>query len=77
MYAAYILSKKDSVPIFVPLCEEKQLQKLFDSAGTTATTMVSKFYRGTEVKNKNAAGALGTELYQTHLATIRALFEKR
>lgn len=64
VYAAYILSKNDSIPIFVPLCEEKQLQKIFDSAGTTATAMVSKFYRGLEVKNKNTAGALGTELYK-------------
>lgn len=64
MYAAYILNKKDSVPVFISLCEEKQLQKLFDSAGTTATAMVSKFYRGIELKNKNAAGALGTELYK-------------
>ncbi|HQW43826.1 MAG TPA: CHAT domain-containing protein [Chitinophagaceae bacterium] len=63
-YAAYILTTKDSAPVFVPLCEEKQLQKLFDSAGTTVTAMVSKFYRGLEVKNKNTAGALGTELYK-------------
>ncbi len=64
MYAAYVLNKNDSVPVFVSLCEEKQLQKLFDSAGTTATAMVSKFYRGLEIKNINAAGALGTELYK-------------
>ncbi|MBK6382500.1 MAG: tetratricopeptide repeat protein [Chitinophagaceae bacterium] len=64
IYGAYILKKNDSVPFFVPLCEEKQLQKLFDSAGTTATAIVNKFYRGLEVKNKNAAGALGTELYK-------------
>ncbi len=64
IYAAYILNKNDSTPVFVPLCEEKQLQKLFDSAGTTATVMVSQFYRGLEVKNKNTAGALGTELYK-------------
>ena len=62
MYAAYILHKKDSVPIFVPLCEEKQLQQLFDSAGKTASSMVKKFYRGLELKNKNVAN-LGKELY--------------
>ncbi|MGB3089704.1 MAG: tetratricopeptide repeat protein, partial [Chitinophagaceae bacterium] len=64
MYAAYILRKNDPAPIFVPLCEEKQLQKIFDSAGATATAMVSRFYRGLEVKNKNTAGSLGTELYR-------------
>lgn len=64
IYAAYILRKGDAVPQFIPLCEEKQLQKLFDSAGTSTTAMVSKFYRGLEVKNKNAAGTLGKELYK-------------
>ena len=63
VYAAYILNKYDSVPVFVPLCEEKQLQKLFDSAGRTATDMVSKFYRGLEIKNKNVS-SLGKELYK-------------
>ncbi len=64
IYAAYLLRKTDSVPVFIPLCEEKQLQKLFESAGKTATLMVSSFYRGLELKNKSAAGALGAELYK-------------
>ncbi len=63
IYAAYIIRKQDSIPIFVPLFEEKQLQQLFDSAGKTATSMVSKFYRGLEIKNKTAA-SLGTQLYK-------------
>jgi len=62
MYAVYIITANNT-PVFVPLFEEKQLQKLFDSAGTTATSMVSKFYRGTELKSKSAATALGKELY--------------
>ncbi len=40
IYAAYILYKNNPVPLFVPLCEEKQLQQLFDSASTTPTSMV-------------------------------------
>ena len=63
MYGAYILKKNDTRPVFVPLCEEKKLHQLFDSAGSTATSMVSNFYRGLEVKNKNA-GTLGKELYK-------------
>ena len=63
LYAAYVLTKKDPVPVFVPLFEEKQLQQLFDSAGKTATSMVSSFYRGLEIKNKNVA-TLGKELYK-------------
>ena len=62
MYGAYILKKNDAKPVFVSLCDERKLHQLFESAGSTATTMVSNFYRGLEVKNKNA-GTLGKELY--------------
>lgn len=63
IYAAYILNKTDSIPLFVPLCEERQLQQLLDSAGRTATSRVNNFYRGLEIKNKNNA-FLGKELYR-------------
>jgi len=63
MYVAYILHKNDPVPVFVSLCEEKQIQELFDSAGHTSTSMVTSFYRGLESKNKNAA-TLGKKLYK-------------
>ncbi len=63
IYAAYIIRKNDAVPLFIPLCEEKQLQHLFDSAGNTVTSMVNKFYRGVEKLNKNAA-SLGKDLYK-------------
>jgi len=63
MYAAFVLKKNEPAPVFVPLCEEKQLQLLFDSAGKTATAMVNTFYRGLEIKNKNAASP-GKELYR-------------
>ncbi len=63
MYAAYIMGKKDSVPQFVPLCEEKQLQGIFDSAGNTATTMVNKLYRGGRVGGTNAS-YWGDSLYK-------------
>lgn len=63
VYAAYLLTAKDTVPVFIPLCEESRLQKIFDSAGTTATSMVSRFYRGTEIKNKSSVSVLGRELY--------------
>lgn len=64
IYAAYILGRHDSIPVFVPLCDEARLQKIFDSAGSSSTDMVSKFYRGLEGKNKSNAGTLGTELYK-------------
>ena len=63
IYAAYIIRKNDSIPVFIPLCEEKQLQQLFDSAGKTASSMVSKLYRGLKIKDKSSA-SLGTGLYK-------------
>jgi CHAT domain-containing protein len=63
IYAAYILKKNDSIPVFVPLCEEKQLQQLFDKAGKTSTSMVRSLYRGGEVTNTSGV-SLGTDLYK-------------
>lgn len=64
IYAASVLTSNNTAPVFVPLFEEKQLQQLFDSAGTTATGMAGRFYRGTELKNKSTAGFSGTALYK-------------
>lgn len=44
IYAAYILKKNDSVAIFVPLFEEKQLQELINQAGRSATGVAKTFY---------------------------------
>ncbi len=62
IYGAYILRKNDVAPVFVTLCEKKQLQQLFDSAGNTASRLVKSFYRGLDVKSKEAV--LGTKLYK-------------
>jgi len=62
IYGAYILHKKDVAPRFIPLCEKKQLQQLFDSAGSSVSKLVKSFYRGLEIKSKEAR--LGTELYK-------------
>lgn len=64
MYAAYVLKKDDKMPVFVPLFEERQLTKIFDSAGNTVTGMVSKLYRGSAIRNKSSAAFLGKDLYQ-------------
>jgi CHAT domain-containing protein/tetratricopeptide (TPR) repeat protein len=62
MYAAYVFTKKDTVPYFVPLCEERQLQRLFDSAGKTPAAMVNSFYRGLSVQDRQAG--MGAGLYR-------------
>jgi CHAT domain-containing protein len=64
LYAAFVLRKDSKAPVFVPLCERKELQRIFDSAGKSATQMVSRLYRGSEIKNKSAAIVLGQQLYQ-------------
>lgn len=61
-YAAMILTKSDSIPKFVPLCQEAQLQQLFDSAGRSSTTRVKNFYRGIDLGNSDNS-SLGSRLY--------------
>lgn len=63
IYAAYILRKRDTAAVFVPLFEGKRLQQLLDSAGKSATAIVSKLYRGTEIKDRSAVFA-GERLYR-------------
>jgi CHAT domain-containing protein/Flp pilus assembly protein TadD len=65
IYAAYILKQNESLPIFVPLFEEKQLQQLFDKAGKTSTKMVNSFYRGADITNDDKrTEKLGQDLYR-------------
>ncbi len=75
LYAAYVLRKQDAAPVFVPLFEMRQLQKLFDSAGTTATSMVNMFYRGTDLKNKTTSISLGKDLYDLVWAPLEPHLE--
>lgn len=44
MYAAYIIRKTDTAPIFVPLFEEKQLRQLLNGAGKTPTLIAKSIY---------------------------------
>jgi CHAT domain-containing protein len=62
-YAVYLLRKSDPFPVFIPLFDESQLQKILDSAGKSTVTMVNKIYRGAEIRDKSAT-ALGKSLYQ-------------
>ncbi len=45
IYGAYILRRGDSSARFVPLFEEKQLQRLIDKAGKAPTTVAKNFYQ--------------------------------
>lgn len=62
LYAAYII-RKDSSPKWVLICEEKQLQQLFTSAGKTTTASISAFYRGAVEENDNVSVSKGDSLY--------------
>lgn len=63
IYAAYIFKKGDAHARFIPLFEEKQLQKLLDNAGHSATGVAKNFYRGAGVTS-SATQRFDTELYQ-------------
>jgi CHAT domain-containing protein len=62
IYAAYILNKKDSVPVFVPLCEEKQLNKLFSNS-TSSSGSIKSLYRSDPVDEVSTEISLGDSLY--------------
>ena len=64
IYAAYVFKKGDLFSAFIPLCEEKQLQLLFASAGTNTTSVVNSFYRGAGTNDDNVSVAKGDSLYK-------------
>jgi len=61
IYAAYVLHKNDSVPQFVPLCEEKQLGKYFSPSGGAAT--IKAIYRSEVVDEDEKTSISGDSLY--------------
>jgi len=63
IYAAYIYKPGDTAAVFVRLFEERQLQKLLDSAGKTATRVAHQFYRGIEVKDRSTV-SLENSIYK-------------
>lgn len=73
MYVAYVVRKHDPAPAFVVLCEEKQLKRIFDSAGSTPNRLVKSLYRGQEANAKQ--NKLGYELYRLIWAPIEPLLQ--
>ncbi len=63
LYVAYIISKKQDAPIYVPLFEKRELQKLLDSAGNTNQSMVLKLYRSSLLSKKSSNANFGQSLY--------------
>lgn len=63
MYVAYIVTKQNDAPVFVPLFEKKQLQKILDSAGKNSQSIVSKLYRGVSLSKKSNQFNYGNALY--------------
>jgi CHAT domain-containing protein len=61
IYAAYILRKNDSVPSFVPLCEEKQLTKYFTTSSSSGS--IKALYRSDPVDETSTEVFLGDSLY--------------
>ena len=60
IYAAYVLTKKDSIPKFVPLCEQRQLQKFFQ---TGSVEKIKAIYRSDVVDEQEDKAVLGDSLY--------------
>jgi CHAT domain-containing protein/tetratricopeptide (TPR) repeat protein len=63
IYAALILRKQDTVPVFVTLFEEKQLLKLTGKAGNTSKVFVNNLYPGA-AKGANDTTTISGKLYR-------------
>ncbi|TMI65242.1 MAG: CHAT domain-containing protein [Bacteroidetes bacterium] len=61
IYAAYILRKNDSVPSFVPLCEEKQFNKYFTNSRSSSG--IKSLYRSEPIDETSTEVFLGDSLY--------------
>jgi CHAT domain-containing protein len=61
LYAALIVLPGDSIPVFVPLFEEKQLIDLLNAEGKNANS-INRFYSSNPGNNKQPANS-GTDLY--------------
>lgn len=62
LYVAFLFSKQNNAPEFIPLFEEKQLQKILHASGKTNQAMATNLYRSTITKNKTKAN-FGNDLY--------------
>jgi CHAT domain-containing protein len=61
MYAAYVLKKNDTIPQFVPLCQESQLLKIVYPKDVSDAT-IKAIYRST-ITGKEQKAILGDSLY--------------
>jgi CHAT domain-containing protein/tetratricopeptide (TPR) repeat protein len=61
IYAAYIVRPTDSIPLFIPLCEEKQLGKYFSSISGEAA--IKALYRGIIIDDEKKSFVSGDSLY--------------
>lgn len=64
IYAAYVLTKSDSVPHFVPLFEEEQMQQLLDSYNKPGRNPAKVFYGDGIITPKGKSTKQGEALYK-------------
>ncbi len=62
IYAAYIVQKNDPVPVFIPLCEEKQLIKIL-SPKSVSNESIKALYRSEIAGDEEQKIELGDSLY--------------
>jgi len=62
IYAAFILRSQDSVPQFVSICEEKQLQPFFSKTGS-ASDIIRSIYRSEPADEEDNKVSLADSLY--------------
>ncbi|MEI9909499.1 MAG: tetratricopeptide repeat protein [Bacteroidota bacterium] len=62
VYAAYLLNKTDSLPVFIPLCEEKQLTRIL-SPKFVSNESIKALYRSEIAGEEEQKIELGDSLY--------------
>ena len=64
LYAAFVILSGETVPHFVPICEERALSRLLDSKSVSSEQFVKQIYRGGKLgSNKAVDGKKGDSIY--------------
>lgn len=63
MYGVYLVKKNSAEPLFIPLFEQKSLQRIFDTAYNSVIKVPSNDDRGLKLKRKNV-NEFNKDLYQ-------------
>lgn len=74
MYAAIILLAGDTVPHFIPLCEEKQLQRILTPSTSEPVYAIQKLYPGKSAQNADSLYQLIWKPLEKYLQNVSTVY---